>query len=139
MDVSFPRAAFAGATLDHLFTGDRIDRLADDERDRVVAFAREFLDCDCEANPYCGHPEEKFCRWVLDARLDGHSPEAIVDAMSDAFGLYAYPADVLNFLDDAIRHLDAVADLAAVEGEASLSEAITAVRRGLEAGDQPNR
>lgn len=138
LDASFPRAAFAGATLDRLFTGDRIDRLDDRVRERVLAFNRDLLDCDCESNPYCGHAEEKLCRWVLEARLAGRSPEEIVDAMGERYHLYAYSADVLGFLDDAVRRLDALADLAAVEGRPADADRTAAFRRGVETGDQPS-
>ncbi|MFW6448531.1 MAG: DUF5814 domain-containing protein [Halobacteriota archaeon] len=137
LDTSFPRAAFAGATLDRLFTGD-VDRLDEPVRSRVLAFNRDLLACDCESKPYCGHAEEALSRWVLEARLEGRSPEGIVDAMGDRYHLYAYPADVLNYLDDAIRRLDAVADLAAVEGRPEAAERASVLRAGLEAGRQPS-
>lgn len=138
LDTAFPRAAFAGATLDRLFTGDRIDRLDDAVRERVLAFNRDLLDCDCEANPYCGHAEEKLCRWVLTARLEGLAPAGIVDAMGDRYHLYAYEADLVGYLDDAIRRLDALGDLAAVEGRPEAADRAAALRRGVEAGDQPS-
>ena len=136
---SVPRAAFAGATLDHLFTGDGLEGLDPTTQDRVVAFNRDFLDCDCRSNPYCGHPEEKFARWLLDERLDGRDPEALIDAMRDAYGLYVYRGDLISFLDDAIRRLEALADLAAVEGAESYATEVETVRRGLESGRQPSR
>lgn len=139
LDTSFPRAAFAGATLDHLFTGDGIDRLDPAVRERVLRFNRELLDCDCASRPYCGHPQEKLARWILDARLEGHSPEGIVDAMRETYQLYAYPGDVLGFLDDAIRYLDAIADLAAVEGYERQATLAVDLGRGLEGGTHPSR
>lgn len=139
LDASFPRAAFAGATLDRLFTGDGLAALDPEERDRVVAFNRDFLDCECQSNPYCGHAEEKFCRWLLEERLEGHDPEALIDTMGEAYHLYAYPGDVVGFLDEAIRRLDAVADLAAVEGDTDYANRTSAIRRGLEAGRHPSR
>lgn len=136
---SIPRAAFAGATLDHLYTGDALDKLEPTTHDRVVEFNQDFLDCECRSRPYCGHPQEKFVRWILDERLAGKDPDEIIDAMRDAYGLYVYHGDLLSFLDDAIRRLDALADLAAVEGAGSYAEQVTATRRGLETGRQPRR
>lgn len=137
LDTSFPRAAFAGATLDRLFTGDGIDALEPDAREGVLRFNRDLLDCDCQSRPYCGHPEEKLAKWVLEARLDGRSPEGIVDAMRETYQLYAYPGDVLGFLDDAIRHLDALADLADVEGLDEQAALATDLGRRLESGAHP--
>lgn len=136
---SIPRAAFAGATLDHLYTGDGLDGLEPRLQDQVVGFSRDFLDCDCRSRPYCGHPQEKFARWVLDERLAGREPGEIIDAMRDTYGLTAYHGDLVSFLDDAIRLLESLADLAAVEGAEGYAEEVTAVRRGLEVGRQPRR
>lgn len=136
---SIPRAAFAGATLDHLFTGEGLETLDPRIRDQVVAFNRDFLDCHCRSNPYCGHPQEKFARWILNERLEGKDPATIIEAMGDAYGLFVYHGDLISFLDDAIRLLDALADLAAVEGADDYAEQVTAVRGGLEAGRQPSR
>lgn len=139
LGASIPRSAFAGATLDRLYTGDGIDALAEDAHERVIRFNRDLLTCGCDAMPYCGHPEEAFCRWVLDERLGGASPEEIVDLMGERYHVYAYPGDVLTFLDDAIRRLDAIADLAAVEGTGNAAERARAVRRHLETGAHPSR
>ena len=115
LETRIPKGAFSGATLDLLYCGE-FDKLDDSFRDHVLAFVEDFLDCDCKSNPYCGHPERKFVRYLLDLRADGLGPEVIVDAMGADYGLYAYPGDVLSFLDDAVRTLDAAESLASVEG-----------------------
>jgi superfamily II helicase len=115
LDASIPRSAFSGATLDRLFTGE-LDKLDDATRDRAHAFAEDFLDCDCDANPYCGHPERKFVRYLLELREQGLGPDAIVDVMGEDYMLYAYSGDVLTFLDDSVRTLEAIEELADVEG-----------------------
>ncbi len=116
LETSIPKSAFAGATMDLLYTGEGLEKLDETTRDRVLAFAEDFLDCDCDANPYCGCPERKFIRYLLELRAQGLGPEAIVDVMSDDYMVYAYPGDVLSFLDSAVRTLDAVEALATVEG-----------------------
>ena len=116
LETSIPKSAFAGATLDLLFQGENLAKLDDTTRDRVLDFAEDFMDCDCEANPHCGHPEEKFVRYLLELREQGLGPDAIVDVMGDDYMLYAYPGDVLSFLDDSVRTLEAVESLAAVDG-----------------------
>ncbi|MFB6353901.1 MAG: DUF5814 domain-containing protein [Halobacteriales archaeon] len=130
LGTSIPRGAFSGATLDLLFTGD-VDKLDDASRDRALAFAEDFLDCDCDSNPYCGHPERKFVRYLLEQRAAGLSPEAIVEAMDADYGLYAYPGDVLSFLDDAVRTLEAAASLAEVEGHEAALRALRQSRDEL--------
>ena len=130
LETRIPKGAFSGATLDLLYTGE-FDKLDDSFRDHVVAFVEDFLDCDCDANPYCGHAERKFVRYLLELRADGLSPEAIVDAMGTDYGLYAYPGDVLSFLDDAVRTLDAAEALAGVEGAGARRQEIREKRDEL--------
>lgn len=130
LETSIPKRAFAGATLDQLYLGENLAHLDDATQDRVVAFAGDFLDCDCKANPHCGHPEEKFIRYLLELRTGGLEPGAMVDAMSNDYLVYAYPGDLFSFLDDAIRTLEAVERLADVEGNDA------AVRRARERSKQ---
>ncbi|GAB3683731.1 DUF5814 domain-containing protein [Salinarchaeum chitinilyticum] len=132
LETSIPRGAFSGATLDLLFQGDGMEKLDEATREKVLDFAEDFLDCDCDANPYCGCPEEKFLVYLLELREEGHSPEAIVDVMSAEYMVYAYSGDVLSFLDRAVRTLEAVEDLAAVESDDEARRRAAAAMRRLE-------
>ncbi|WP_336342997.1 DUF5814 domain-containing protein [Halalkalicoccus ordinarius] len=116
LDTNLPKGAFKGATLDLLFQGEGLEKLDDASQQRVLDFTQDFLDCDCQDNPYCGCAERKFMRYLLELRADGLGPEAIVDVMTDDYMLYAYPGDVLSFLDDSVRTLEAIESLASVEG-----------------------
>ncbi|AGN00302.1 helicase [Salinarchaeum sp. Harcht-Bsk1] len=132
LETSIPRGAFSGATLDLLFQGDGLEKLDEATREKVLDFAQDFLDCDCDSNPYCGCPEEKFLVYLLELREEGHSPEAIVDVMSAEYMVYAYSGDVLSFLDRAVRILEAVEDLAVVEGNDDARRRAAAAIRRLE-------
>jgi len=116
LETSIPKSAFAGATMDMLFQGENLAKLDDTTRVRILDFAEDFMDCDCQANPHCGHPEEKFVSYLLELREQGLGPDAIVDVMGDDYMLYAYPGDILSFLDDSVRTLEAIESLAAVDG-----------------------
>ena len=132
LERRIPKSAFSGATLDLLFTGEDMDKLDEATRERVLDFVQDFLDCECDARPHCGHPEEKFLRYVLELREEDLGPEGIVDVMGDDYLLYAYPGDVLSFLDDAVRTLEAAESLADVEGETTAAEGLRTTRRALE-------
>ena len=121
LETSFPKGAFKGATLDILFQGEGLAKLNEASRDRVLEFAEDFLDCDCQANPHCGCAERKFTRYLLELRQQGLGPQAVVDVMGDDYMLYAYPGDVRNFLDDSIRTLEAVEALAEVDGQGDVA------------------
>jgi superfamily II helicase len=132
LETSIPKSAFAGATLDLLFQGDGLQKLDETSRERVLDFTQDFLDCDCQDNPFCGHPEEKFVRYLLELRAEGLGPEAMVDVMTDDYMVYCYPGDLLSFLDDAVRTLDAVEALAEVEGDREMADLADQRRRELE-------
>jgi superfamily II helicase len=130
LDTRFPKSAFSGATLDVLFQGD-LSELNEATRDKVLDFAQDFMDCDCDSNPYCGHPEEKFVRYLLDLRSQGLDPESMVNVMTDDYMVYAYPGDLYGFLDDAVRTLEAVEDLAEVDGRDEAARQASARKRDL--------
>ncbi len=131
LERSFPKRAFAGATLDLLFTGENLAKLDDTTQERVLDFAEDFLDCDCDSNPYCGHPEEKFIRYLLELRAQGLGPDAIVDVMTDDYMVYAYSGDVLSFLDSGVRTLEAAESLAEVDGREAVQGRIRAAKEDL--------
>ncbi len=131
LDTSVPKGAFKGATLDLVFTGDGLAGLDDSTQDRLLEFAEDFLDCDCQENPYCGHPERKFAVYLLELRAQGFGPDAIVDVMGDNYMLYAYSGDVLSFLDSAVRTLEAVESLAEVDGDRETARLARETRREL--------
>jgi len=130
LDTRFPKSAFSGATLDILFTGDLSD-LDEATRDKVLDFSEDFLDCGCDSNPYCGHPERKFVKYLLDLRAQGLDPESMVDVMTQDYMVYCYPGDLYSFLDDAVRTLEAVEDLADVDGRREQAERATREKREL--------
>ena len=131
LETNIPKGAFKGATLDMLFQGDNLAQLDDTTQERVLDFAEDFLDCDCQSNPYCGCPEEKFMEYLLRLREQGLGPEAIVDVMSDDYMVYAYPGDVLSFLDDSVRTLEAVEELAEVDGDDEMAAKAREKKRNL--------
>ncbi len=131
VETSFPKSAFAGATLDILFQGEGLAKLDDATQDRVLDFAETFLDCDCQSNPHCGCPERKFVRYLLELREQGLGPDAIVDVIGDEYMLYAYPGDVLSFLDDSVRTLEAAETLADVDGQPHKARELRRLREGL--------
>ena len=131
LDANIPKGAFSGATLDLVFSGDGLAELDETTRDRVLEFAEDFLDCACDDAPYCGHPERKFVRYLLELRAQGLGPDAIVDVMGDDYMLYAYPGDVLSFLDSAVRTLEATESLAAVESDEEARERARKARDAL--------
>jgi superfamily II helicase len=131
LETSIPKSAFAGATLDLLFSGEQLTKLDEATQERVLEFATDFLDCGCRSNPHCGHPQVKFMRYLLELREQGLGPDAIVDVMGQDYMLFAYPGDVLSFLDDSVRTLEAAEQLAAVDGHTEKAAEIDETKSSL--------
>ena len=131
LETSFPKGAFKGATMDVLYQGKGLSKLNDATRDRILEFAEDFLDCDCQANPHCGCAERKFSRYLLELREQGLGPDAIVDVMGDDYMLYAYPGDVLSFLDSSVRTLEAAKALAEVDDRADAARETQRLKQNL--------
>ncbi|MFB6269875.1 MAG: DUF5814 domain-containing protein [Halobacterium sp.] len=130
IDTRFPKSAFSGATLDILFTGDLSD-LDETTREKVLDFSEDFIDCGCDSSPYCGHPERKFVKYLLELRAEGLDPESMVNVMTSDYMVYAYPGDIYSFLDDAVRTLEAVEDLADVDGRPEQVDRASRAKREL--------
>jgi superfamily II helicase len=131
LEVNIPKGAFKGATMDVLYSGEGLSNLDDATRDRLLDFAEDFLDPENPDDLYTGYPERQFIRYLLELRAQGLGPDAIVDVMSDEYMLYAYPGDILSFLDDAVRTLEAVESLAAVEENEEMERKAAEARRSL--------
>ena len=116
LETRIPKGAFAGATMDVLYSGEGLQQVDDATRERLLDFATDFLDCENEEQLYTGYPERQFIRYLLELREQGLGPDAIVDVMGEDYMLYAYSGDILSFLDDSVRTLEAVEELAHVEG-----------------------
>ncbi len=131
LETNIPKGAFKGATLDLLFLGDGLEKLDETTRDRVLDFAEDFLDCGCDTNPYCGCAERKFIQYLLELRAQGLGPDAIVDVMTDDYMVYAYSGDVLSFLDNGVRTLEAAESLARVDGATEKADEIRQSKQEL--------
>jgi superfamily II helicase len=131
LDTSIPKGAFKGATIELLYSGEGLSKVDDATRDRLLDFAGDFLDCDSEDQLYTGYPERQFIRYLLELREQGLGPDDIVDVMGDDYMLYAYPGDVLSFLDQAVRTLEAAETLAKVDGNREVEREMGDVKRSL--------
>ena len=134
LETSLPKGAFKGATMEVLYSGDGLAKLDDATRDRLLDFATDFLDCEDPDDLYTGYPERQFVRYLLELRAQGLGPDAIVDVMTDDYMLYAYPGDVLSFLDQAVRTLEAAESLAEVDGNDDAARELGAEKRALSGG-----
>jgi helicase len=69
--------------------------------------SRDLLQCSCRSSPYCACPSRKLSRQIIRLRTSGKSPGEISRSIFDRYGIEAYPGDVTEYLNDAVRLAEA--------------------------------
>jgi helicase len=103
--------ALHGSYLDVISTGE-FKNLEPKLQRQALAFARDFMRCTCKESPFCGCIERKISKTILEMRMEGLQPAQIISSFSEDYGIYAYQGDLINFLDQAVRILEAVEAMA---------------------------
>ncbi|MDD4653636.1 MAG: DUF5814 domain-containing protein, partial [Methanothrix sp.] len=115
LHMQISQRALHGSFLDLLSSADL--RELDGKLQRYcLDFARDFLRCTCKEAPYCGCLQKSISLKILDLRAEGKSPEEIIGHFSDRYGMYAYQGDLINWLDQMVRYLEAIEAVARVLG-----------------------
>ena len=117
LNVRLPSRVFQGAAMEMALSGESLARLDNTTRLKLVNFAAEFLSCKCKDTPYCGCPEKKFSKRLFDLRYEGLSPGRMIDVLTAQYGVFAYPSDLLEYLEMSVRHLEVVVEVAEVVGD----------------------
>ncbi len=117
-----PDAAFHGGFLEAISSRVNFDLLDHTLRTQILQFFRDFLSCDCRDRPLCGCPERLFVHRILELREDGLDHHQISSFLLEEYGIDLYPADILSFLEDSVHLLEAIADIARLQGRMELYE-----------------
>ncbi len=106
-----PEGAFHGATLEALLSVpyDSFDRST---REQIITFIKSFLSCKCQDNPFCGCPERKFVKEIIELRESGLDHIQMSQYLRDEYGIEIYAADILSYLEEAVHLLEAIQDIA---------------------------
>jgi helicase len=131
LGTDIPTRVF-GAGLDIVFSADGFSKLKENLRRVMLDFAREFMSCTCKDSPYCGCAEQKFSARVIELCAEGHAPLEVIHELEKQYGVYAYAGDVLNYLDQAARNLEAVELIAGIFGRIKISEKARDIRERME-------
>lgn len=131
LGTDLPTRVF-GAGLDIVFSVDGLSKLKENVKRTMLDFAREFMACRCKDAPYCGCAERKFSARVIELCADGLSPDQIIAELTRQYGVYAYGGDVLNYLDQAARALEAVEMIAGIFGKKEISGKAKELRERME-------
>lgn len=114
--------AFSGTMLETLSSHINYDALDYGVREQILAFFNEFLRCDCRDAPLCGCPEKKFARKVIELRENGLDHRQIAVFLQDEYGIEVFPADLLSFLEESVHVLEAISDVARLQGKDELAK-----------------
>jgi archaea-specific helicase len=95
-------------------------------------FARDFLRCTCKESPYCGCAQRNISLRILELRSEGKSPDEIIEDFSDRYGMYAYQGDLINWLDQMVRYLEAIGTVAKVLGKTEAAKEAEGRKRRIE-------
>jgi helicase len=114
--MQISQRALHGSFLDLLSSSDLND-LEWKIQKYCLDFSRDFLRCTCKEAPYCGCAQKNISLRILELRAEGKSPEGIIDEFSDKYGMYAYQGDLINYLDQMVRYLEAIGSVAKVLGK----------------------
>ena len=117
-----PELAFSGTMLETLSSRIDYDSLDFGVREQILAFFDEFLRCTCRDSPLCGCPEKKFARRVLELRMNGLDHRQIASSLLDEYAIELFPADILSFLEESVHVLEAMADVARLQGREVLAK-----------------
>ena len=129
--MNISQRALHGSFLDLLSSADLND-LERKIQKQCLDFAKDFLRCTCMDTPYCGCPQKNISIKILELRAEGKSPAEIIDDFSDKYGMYAYQGDLINYLDQIVRYLEAIEAVARVLGKAEDAKEAGEMRKRIE-------
>jgi superfamily II helicase len=115
-----PDSAFHPAFLEAITAHVNFDYLDTLLRTQILQFLHDFLRCECRDCPLCSCPEKKFVRKIIELREDGLDHHQISGVLLDEYGIDLYSADILSFLEDSVHILEAIEDIAHLQGETAV-------------------
>jgi superfamily II helicase len=115
--IRIPGFAFNGAFLEIVSSQVNFEYLDRGLRNRLLNFFRDFINCNCRDSPFCGCPERKFAMMLIELREMGLDHRQISDHLLEEYDIEIFPADVLSYLEDSVHVLEAIRDVAELQGE----------------------
>jgi superfamily II helicase len=115
-----PDSAFHPAFLEAITAHINFDQLDIALREQILQFLHDFLRCECRDRPLCGCPEKKFVKKIIELREEGLDHHQISGSLIDEYGIDLYPADILSFLEDSVHILEAIEDIARLQGQVAV-------------------
>ena len=122
LGINVPSRALSPSALDIVFSGEAMAKMDKSLQTRFMEFSQDFLNCACGDAPFCGCPERKFSKKIVEYRLKGKDPRGISRAIATDYDLSAFDGDLLGYLDRLTRNLDAIYEIARILGKAEAAK-----------------
>jgi len=122
-----PSRIFSGGFLEILSNGEVLVKLDTHTQEWLLDFATRFLRCECDGAPHCPCAQREFTREVLDIWAELRDVNSLIRRLEADYAAYAYEGDLIDYLDDALRLMEAVGEVAAQKGKTD----IVKITRGL--------
>ncbi len=104
-----PTRLFTSSALDLLDQASiKVQKLDKAAVELLVAWNKYFFNCECEDSPYCNHGLINVNKLLINLRTKRASPEAIARIIEKDYGLYAFPGDILRWLESIIHKLEGI-------------------------------
>jgi len=127
-----PDKVFHGAFLEAVTASLGFERLDRGVKAQLLEIFRDFLKCKCRESPLCGCPERKFVAHLIELREAGLDHRQISSHLLEVYGIDLYPADILGFLEDSVHLLEALRDVARLDGRETVMERVEEHIRRIE-------
>ncbi len=108
---------FSGTTLEKIYFNNRKEALSKHGEEMLINLLTEFFACGCKDAPYCTCPKMEIGKRLLDLRKARLSPNRISEEFRKEYGLKIFSADLINWLDSAIRTLETAEKIFALYGK----------------------
>ena len=101
----------------------------------LVAWNKYFFNCECEDSPYCNHGLINVNKLLISLRTKRGSPEAIARIIDKDYGLYAFPGDILRWLESIIHKLEGIKKVTSAV-KIDMSEQLAIIEGAIQDPDQ---
>jgi len=110
----------------------KVGKLGKQVLDTLMRWNQIFFNCGCPDMPYCDHGVINVNKLLLQLRFNGYGPKAISSYIEKKFGLYAYPGDILRWLESLLHRLEGIQKITAALADYEAENQINVIIGSLE-------
>lgn len=77
-------------------------------RELLIKISKDFICCNCKNIPYCDCIEKKISIKIISLRIEGYNIKDIISFFEEEYGFSTFKGDLLFYLENIIRLIDAI-------------------------------